>query len=304
MRLVALICLFFALDIAPGPGCGGSRGRPGGRDEPVAQPAVATPAPSPPADAADIPTSPAQPGLLSEAEFAALHELTQDQAPPARGTELEVGGARAYLSLPKGATGPVPAVLVIHEWWGLNDNIRHWADRLADAGYAALAVDLYGGTVATNREEAMAAMKSVDEAAATAILQAAHAFLESDERIRAPRTGVIGWCFGGGWSLKTAMRVEGIDAAVVYYGHIPPPTEAASLKADVFGVFGSQDQGIPLDGVREFAGAAERAGHAFAVNVYDAPHAFANPSNARYDKVSAEDAWDKVQAFLKGKLRD
>ncbi|MEZ4465798.1 MAG: dienelactone hydrolase family protein [bacterium] len=116
---------------------------------------------------------------LSEADFKALHALTGAAAPAPRGVMVDLGGGQAYLSLPPGATAPVPGVVVIHEWWGLNDHIKHWADRLADDGYAALAVDLYGGRVATTPDEAMAAMKTVDTDKASELLKKAVAFLEA-----------------------------------------------------------------------------------------------------------------------------
>ncbi len=267
----------------------------------------AAPAPTeatqPAADAAAMPMSPAQPGLLTEAQFAALHQLTGEAAPPAKGQRVDLAGSSAYLSLPEGATGPVPGVLVIHEWWGLNDHIQHWADRLAAAGYAALAVDLYGGTVATTPEAAMAAMKSVDEARAQEILEAGLAFLRDDPRVKAPKTGVIGWCFGGGWSLRTAMTQPGLDAAVVYYGRIPEDLSGlAAMEAPVFGVFGERDQGIPVATVRAFEAAAKQAGKSVTVQLYDADHAFANPSSARYAAGPADDAWTRAKAFLAAHL--
>jgi len=267
--------------------------------EAVAQPSPAAETSQPSPDAADAGLSPAQPGLLTEAQFAALHQLTGVAAPPAQGTTIDLAGSTAYLSLPKDATGPVPAVLVIHEWWGLNEHIKHWADRLAAAGYAAVAVDLYGGAVATTREEAMAAMKGVDEAAASKLLAAAHDFLQSDPRIRAPKTAVIGWCFGGGWSLRTAMSEGELDAAVVYYGRIPEDLSGLdTLSAPVLGVFGERDAGIPVDTVRAFESAATAAGKSVTVHLYDAEHAFANPSSGRYAAGPAEDAWGKTKTFL------
>ena len=127
-------------------------------------------------------------GVLSEEGFKALHELTDEKRPAPRGEMVEAGGMKAYLSLPKGKP-PVPAVLVIHEWWGLNEHIKFWADRLAADGYAALAVDLYEGKVAANRDDAMKYMRSVDPEKAIARLKAAHALLGSDERIRAKKRG-------------------------------------------------------------------------------------------------------------------
>ncbi|WP_437631916.1 dienelactone hydrolase family protein [Sorangium sp. So ce854] len=261
-------------------------------------PPAAPPAPAPPS-AADSPT-----GLLSEEDFKALHQLRSDKAPPARGQSVEVAGTQAYLSLPKDAKPPIPGVVVIHEWWGLNEHIKHWTDRLAEDGYAALAVDLYGGKVATTPDDAMTAMKAVDEAKGLETVRAAHRFLTSDARVSAPRTGSIGWCFGGAWSLKLAMNEPELDAAVLYYGRLV--TDAAKLqaiKAPVLGVFGNRDEGIPPQVVNDFDKALHEAGVEHEVLRYDADHAFANPSGERYDTKAAADAWEKVRRFLAAKLK-
>lgn len=239
-------------------------------------------------------------GVLDEASFAKLHTLTGEDAPPPRGEEIQVGGARAYLSLPEGAAAPLPAVLVIHEWWGLNEHIEHWTDRLAADGYAALAVDLYGGQVATDRETALQLMKGTDAEAAAKVLSAAHEFLAADERIKATKRGVIGWCFGGGWSLQHALATEDLDAAVVYYGQlVTDPKALAPLKAPVMGVFGNADTGIPPASVDAFEAAMKKAGKSLELHRYDdAPHAFANPSSGRYVPAAAEDAWAHARSFL------
>jgi carboxymethylenebutenolidase len=265
---------------------------------PAAPPPAAVEAP---ADAADVPMAPvAERGLISEADFAAAHTLTADAAPPLTGREIELAGGKAWLSTPDGAAKG--GVIVIHEWWGLNDHIRHWTDRLAEDGYAAIAVDLYGGTVATTREEAMAAMKTVDEQAARNTLAAAHAYLT--DTVGVTRTASLGWCFGGGWSLQTALAQPELDAAVMYYGR--PVTDGAalaSLNAPVLGVFANRDEGIPPESVDAFAAAMEAAGKPLTLHRYDADHAFANPSGGRYDAASAEDAWTHVRAFLAENLR-
>jgi carboxymethylenebutenolidase len=249
-------------------------------------------------------TSPSSTGPLSEAEFKALHELRTDQSPPRTGESIELAGGRAYLSLPEGATGPVPGIVVIHEWWGLNPHIEHWADRLASAGYAALAVDLYSGKVATTPDEAMASMKAVDDKAAATTIAAALELLASDPRIQAPKTGVIGWCFGGGWSLQTAIAHPGLDAAVIYYGHLESdPAVLGPIKAALLGIFGTRDTGIPPADVDAFDAALTTAGVAHALHRYDADHAFANPSGPRYDEPDAADAWSKVLAFLEQHLK-
>ncbi|WP_437732001.1 dienelactone hydrolase family protein [Sorangium sp. So ce1335] len=267
---------------------------------PAEPPPAAAPAPAPtPSSAADSPT-----GLLSEEDFKAMHQLRSDKAPPARGQSVEVAGTQAYLSLPKDAKPPIPAVVVIHEWWGLNEHIKHWTDRLAEDGYAALAVDLYGGKVATTPDDAMTAMKAVDEAKGMETVRAAHRFLTTDARISAPRTGSIGWCFGGAWSLKLAMNEPELDAAVIYYGRlVTDPAKLKAIKAPVLGVFGNQDKGIPPEVVNEFDKALHEAGVEHEVLRYDADHAFANPSGERYDTKAAADAWEKVRRFLAAKLK-
>ncbi|MBC7794079.1 MAG: dienelactone hydrolase family protein, partial [Clostridia bacterium] len=136
-------------------------------------------------------------GTVTEAQFAAMHHLADN--PPAQlfGKDVIIGGARGYLSIPPGVTAPMPAVLVVHEWWGLNDNIRHYADRLASIGVAALAVDLYGGNVATTPDQASAYMKSVDPAVAIKVLKAGADYLKDEPTIKATKRGAIGFCFGG-----------------------------------------------------------------------------------------------------------
>jgi carboxymethylenebutenolidase len=260
---------------------------------------------SPPSDGTAKETPPmGNTGVLDEESFKALHELRDDRSPPPRGIEIELAGSRAYLSLPESSSPPLPAVVVIHEWWGLNDHIRHWTDRLAADGYAALAVDLYGGKVATTPEQAMEMMKAVDEAKVRKLLGAAHRFLAEDPRVKAPKRGVIGWCFGGGWSLQQAIMQPDLDAAVIYYGRLDTdPTVLAKIAAPVMGVFGNQDKGIPPEAVDEFAKAMKQAGESLELHRYDAPHGFANPSGAHYDAKAAEDAWGNVRAFFAEHLR-
>ncbi len=211
---------------------------------------------------------------------------------------------RGYLARPAG-DGPFPGMIVIHEWWGLNDNIRAMADRLAGEGYQALAVDLYEGGVATDRDGAMSLVR-----AATARperleenLRQARAYLGDNG---AGRVGSIGWCFGGGWSLRTAMILgDGLDAAVVYYGRlVADPAALEAIRAPVLGLFGELDSGIPVASVREFETAMKELGKPVSIHVYpDADHAFANPSGTRYNESAATDAWARTLAFLEHHLR-
>jgi carboxymethylenebutenolidase len=250
-------------------------------------------------DAAEEPPTAGWTGALSEEEFKALHELSDRETPPELGTWIDLDGVRAYLSLPPGASAPVPGVIVIHEWWGLNQHIVHWTDRLAAEGYAALAVDLYLGQVARDRDQAMALVSAVDRDVALDTLQRAHRFLVEDERVRAPRTGSIGWCFGGGWSLELALAQPELDACVIYYGKlVTDPERLARLQAELFGVFGTRDGSIPPDSVADFAEALKTADKPHTVRNFEADHAFANPSSQRYDEDAAAAAWAEVRAFL------
>jgi carboxymethylenebutenolidase len=263
----------------------------------VAAPAPSAAAPTPGAAAGLT-------GLLSEEAFKALHELRSDKAPPARGQILDLAGTRAYLSLPEGAKAPLPGIVVIHEWWGLNEHVEHWTDRLAEDGYAALAVDLYGGKVATTPDEAMATMKAVDEAKALGVLRAAHGFLATDPRTSSPRTGSIGWCFGGGYSLRLALSEPELDAAVIYYGRlVADPMQLKAIRAPVLGIFGNQDKGIPPASVDAFDKALRDAGVDHEILRYDAQHAFANPSAPAYDTAAAADAWKNVRRFFAARLK-
>jgi carboxymethylenebutenolidase len=243
-------------------------------------------------------------GSVSEAQFKAMHELKTGPAPALQGQRIELAGGHAYLSLPPGAKPPFPAVVVVQEWWGLNDHIKHWTDRLAGEGYAALAVDLYDGNVATTPDSALHYMKQVRTERAREILLAAHSFLARDSRVQATRRGSIGWCFGGGQSLALALAAPDLDACVLYYGHPElDPQVLKAIKAPVLGVFGNQDQSIPPATVDAFDKALTEAGVRHTIRRYDAPHAFANPSNPKYDEKAAGAAWAEVQRFLETELR-
>ncbi len=244
-------------------------------------------------------------GVLSEEGFKALHQLKTEPAPPARGTMIEIAGERAYLTLPEGAKPPLPGIVVIHEWWGLNDHIKHWSDRLAADGYAAIAVDLYRGHVADNPDSAMTYMRSVDTNRAIEIMKAADAFLASDPRIMAPRRGSIGWCFGGGKSLQLALNAPDLNAAVIYYGLplVTDPAQLKSIKAAILGNFGNKDQAIPPKMVDQFEAALKTAGVEHEIYRYDADHAFANPSRDSYHEADAAKAWQRTRTFLAKHLK-
>jgi carboxymethylenebutenolidase len=252
--------------------------------------------------AQEKPVNPA-PAELDEKAFAALHDLKTEAPPKPTGTMVQIGAAEHYLALPKGKQAPLPAVVVIHEWWGLNDHVKHWADRLTEQGYAALAVDLYGGVSAKTPAQAQEAMNKVDAAQARATLLAAFDFLGTDERVRATRRASIGWCFGGKWSLQLAIAQPKLDACVLYYGQLPDDAaQLAKIEAPVLAVFGTKDASIPEARVAAFEASMRKLKKDVKVLRYEAAHAFANPSGARYDAKNAAAAWTEVKAFLRAKL--
>ena len=242
---------------------------------------------------------------------AATKATVPEPAKPVVGADVDYATldgkkVRGYLARPEGASGPLPAIVVIQEWWGLNDNIRAMARRLAGEGYLALAVDLYEGAVATDAAGAQAAMKRALEKPDRLLsnLRQAQGHLASVEK--AKKVGVIGWCFGGGWALETALELgDGIDAAVMYYGRTQSDSaELAKLKAPLLGIFGEADQGIPVAGVREMESALKKLGKPATIVVYPgANHAFANPSGQSYDEKAATDAWTKTVAFFAEHLK-
>ncbi|MDH3266340.1 MAG: dienelactone hydrolase family protein [Gammaproteobacteria bacterium] len=196
---------------------------------------------------------------------------------------------------------PLPAIIVIHEWWGLNDNVRAMADRLAGEGYIVLAVDLYGGETATTPQEARENMMSVVEnpASATENIRKAYEFVSATAG--APRVGSLGWCFGGGWSLNSAMILgDDLDAAVVYYGQVTDDEDKLSaITAPMIGFFGAADRGITVESVQKFESAMERLRKNHEVHIYPgADHAFANPTGNAYNAAAADDAWQKTLEFL------
>lgn len=212
-----------------------------------------------------------------------------------------------YLAQPEGTTAEagLPAIITIHEWWGLNDNIKAMTRRLAGEGYTVLAVDLYNGQVATEPDQAKDLMRSVMDVPGPAqdnINQAAQ-FLAND--YSAPTLGSIGWCFGGNWSLRTGLLLENLDAMAIYYGQlILAPEVLDGLDMPIIGFFGEDDTSIPVDDVTNFESMLAGMGKSADIHLYEGVgHAFANPSGKNYDEVAAEDAWEKTTAFFASHLQ-
>jgi carboxymethylenebutenolidase len=200
------------------------------------------------------------------------------------------------------SSDPAPAVLLIHEWWGLNDQIKTMAAALAEQGYMALAVDLYGGEIADTPENARLLMQAVEPSAALDTLTSWVEWLRGQPDTTG-KIATLGWCFGGGWSLETSTATP-IDATVVYYGRVNKPAEKlVHLAGPVLGHFGTEDKFINPEMVGGFEAAMNDAGKAYETHWYVANHAFANPTGGRYDEEDAQLAWARTLTFLAQHLR-
>jgi len=202
--------------------------------------------------------------------------------------------------------GPFPGILVIHEWWGLNDWVKEQAAKLSDQGYVTLALDLYRGKVATTPDEAHEIMRGVPEDRAKRDLDAAFDFLKSQPNVKKDRIGSIGWCMGGGYSLDVALEEPGLKADVINYGHlVTDPSSVEKINASILGIFGAQDRGIPVEDVKKFESLLKDKGKKVEVVIYpDAGHAFENPNNkAGYRPDDANDAWKRTVDFFSSTLK-
>ena len=211
-------------------------------------------------------------------------------------------GRRVSAALALPVATPAPTVLLVHEWWGLNDQIKTVAGALAAEGYVALAVDLYDGEVATAPDEARNLMQAVDPAQALDTLVTWAGLLRTHEKATG-KLATIGWCFGGGWSLNTAIATP-VDATIVYYGRVNRTAgDLAALKGPVLGHYATDDKWINRDMVEGFEAAMTEAGKPFESHWYEADHAFANPTGGRYDEADAKLAWERSLAFLAAHLK-
>ncbi len=232
-------------------------------------------------------------------------------APPPRGETihyLEGDSATAgYLVVPEGE-GPFPALLLIHEWDGLNDRVRQVADAFADEGYVALAVDLYQGRKGSNPQEnrALVTEARANPARMIANLDAAARFLRARPDVTG-RIAAMGWCFGGGVALSYGIGGEHHDGTAIFYGQlVTDPDSLALIRHPIYGTFAELDRGIPPDEVAAFVAALRTAGIDNDVHVYDeVDHGFwlwvdDDPGTRR---APAADAWRRLLAYLDRTLR-
>lgn len=205
-----------------------------------------------------------------------------------------------FLALPEGG-GKHPAIIAIHEWWGLNDWVKEEAQKFAAEGYVVLAPDLYRGKVATSPDDAHILMRGLPDDRGLRDLEAAYSYLSSRSDVDSGKIGSIGWCMGGGWSLKLAVDQPKLAACVVNYGMLPTdPATIAKIKAPVMGNFGADDQGIPPSAVNAFESSMKAASKTTDIKVYSgAGHAFENPNNKNgYRPEATADANKRITAFF------
>ena len=258
--------------------------------------------PAPANDAAPDDTASSEPDLPAaiagtggELEGADLHYVDGDT--------LTTG----YLAVPEGA-GPFPALVIIHEWNGLQDRVRQLADDFAGEGYVTLAADLFRGRTGSNRDENMALVQEAqaDQAGMIANLNAAVAYLKGRPDVTG-RVGAMGWCFGGGVALSFGLDGDNHEATAIFYGRlVDDPEVVARLDHEVYGTFAALDQGPSPESVAAFEAALQAAriendlhiyddvGHGFWLRVDEDPDVRTAP---------AEDAWQRLKAYLERTLR-
>ena len=219
---------------------------------------------------------------------------------------LKTGSGRtvsAALALP--AAQKAPALVLIHEWWGLNDQIKAVAADYAKAGYVALAIDLYDGKVGKTPGEAQALMRATmkDPKAGFETCGAWIDWLKTHPRSTG-KAGTVGWCFGGAWSLNASIA-RPVDATVIYYGHVLRSVdqlqEAERPGDGAFRETGSLHRRKDGQHLREDDG-RRRQDASLQVFWYDADHAFANPSGGRFDEAASKLAWSRTAEFFKKNL--
>lgn len=233
-----------------------------------------------------------------------LRGLLEQEIPYGEGVD---GNLMGFLAVPEDAAEPLPGIVVLHEWWGLNGAVREAARRLARQGYVVLAADLYGGRTAESVADAQALMRELvaDPDGVRGNIRQAVEYLQ--RYALAPRIGSIGWDMGGRWSLQTGiMMPDGIDALVMFYGAVETDeTILETLDMPILALFGEQDASIPLRGVQEFRNVLGRLGKEAEVRIYaGVDHGFFFPDSPTYSPIAADDAWNRTITLFEGALKN
>lgn len=211
--------------------------------------------------------------------------------------ETANGATTAYVAMPDDKNEETKAVIVIQEWWGLNDHIKDLAGRYADEGFIAIAPDLYRGQIAESPQEAAKMMENLElEDGLDTIM---NTITTAQGKYGIAKFGITGFCMGGTYALQSACKLEGLGACAPFYGDIPDEFTLNGLKCPVLFISGTKDKWINPEKVGEL----ERIAKANVLPVesvkYEADHAFFNDTRPEvYDREAAEDAWAKVTAFF------
>lgn len=251
------------------------------------QPPPAAPTSTAPAPAADASAAPTGEAVTFDAAEGRASGYMAAPDPPPSGTQR-------------------PGLIVIHEWWGLDQWTKDNVERFASLGYVAVAPDLYRGKSTTDPTEAHELMRGLPEDRALADLKAAWAWLASRDDVDSGRIGVIGWCMGGGYALTLAAEEPRLGAAVTAYGRlIEDRTRLSGILAPVLGIFAAEDRGIPVEDVRAFEATMKDLGKPVTIRVYEGTgHAFMNPHNeAGHNPGATTHAWQLIDGFLATHLR-
>lgn len=201
--------------------------------------------------------------------------------------------------------GPFPAVILIHEWWGLNEWVEKRAEELVKEGFAVLAVDLYRGHAATSQAEAHELMRGLPHDRVLRDLAAAMDYIGQQPSAKGKKIGVVGWCMGGGFALDLAVARKDLAACAVFYGSMPTDKEALEkINCPVAGFFGAEDRGISVQNVKQFEQDMLALDKKVSVKIYErAGHAFMNNTRPSYNEAAARDAWKRCQTFLSNSLK-
>ena len=208
---------------------------------------------------------------------------------------------KGYLAVPINAKD-APAILLIHEWWGLTQEIKDKADKFAAEGYVALAVDMYGKPATDSFLKARKMSNAVrkDMPAAFKNLSAGIAFLKNHKGVDSTRIASVGWCFGGGWSYQIARNNLGVKASIIYYGQFNPEDDLQKMRATILGHFAEKDRFIKVDDVNAFEVKLKTLDSNHQVFIYpNTSHGFTNPTSKIYDVEASAKAAKRTLEFLK-----
>ncbi|MBT8092384.1 MAG: dienelactone hydrolase family protein [Gammaproteobacteria bacterium] len=279
-----IVALFFgALFLT---GCGGDSGSAPGSSE----------APQPRPDGASVNAS------SPDARDADDRAVISENMPYAEvGDHLVYG----YFVAPSDMFEPLPAVIMIHDWWGLNDSIRAAADRLASRGYIVLAIDLFEGETATTPAAARELMLTVVEDPESANQNILSAYEFVSETAGAPAVAALGWRFGGTWALNSAVLLPGdLDASILYYAAVTSDEDKLRpINTPILGLFAAKDISIKTESVAAFESALQRLRKDYEIRIYDdVRQGFADEGADNFDAAAANDAWNRTLDFLQRHL--